>query len=120
MHNGMFVHIQLYMYVYTCVLPVHIITSMHIHHSGEPLEAVTFDQFAHISLGLRTEPTSGILRRQLMMSLIDSRQGDPPHSSDPFYRLIQWLVEVWLLYNSFMLRMDLPELTAGVCMCLVW
>lgn len=90
---------------------IHILTL-----SGETLEAVTIDQFAHVSLGLCSEPSSGVLRRHLMALLIDKKRGELPHSSDSLYRLVQWVVEIWLLYNSLMLQMDLPELTAGkVC-----
>ena len=47
--------------------------------SGEALPAAVMDQFSHIPLARHSEPTSGVLYRQLVARLIHTRHGDTPH-----------------------------------------
>ena len=76
-------------------------------------ESICVDQFAHISLSLFSDSCCGVLTRQLMARLIHSQSGDLPHTTQPIYRLLWWVFEVWVLFNNFMRRIGLQELTVG-------
>lgn len=82
--------------------------------SSKALEPAVASRFPHLTLGLGGEPCSGALHRQLMARVLHAKQGAIPHRSDELYRAVQWVWEVWLLYNHFLLRLDLPELTIGM------
>lgn len=57
----------------------HIHTHSHTLYGSEGLQPAVMDQFVHFSLGLVTDPSSGVLHRQLMSRLVHSMQGDTPH-----------------------------------------
>ena len=78
------------------------------------MEPASIDQFPHISLDYHSEPSTGILRRQLTAKLIHCSLGDLPYNASFLPRLLLWTVDIWLLYNHLVLSLDLPELTCGI------
>ena len=78
------------------------------------MELVSIDHFPHITLDYQSEPSVGILRRQLTAKLIHCSLGDLPYNASFLPRLLLWSIDVWLLYNHLLLSLDLPELTCGI------
>ena len=77
-------------------------------------ELVSIDHFPHITLDYHSEPSVGVLRRQLTAKLIHCSLGDLPYNASFLPRLLLWSVDIWLLYNHLLLSLDLPELTCGI------
>lgn len=78
------------------------------------MELASINHFPHITLDYYSEPSVGVLRRQLTAKLIHCRRGDLPYNASFLPRLLLWSVDVWLLYNHLLLSLDLPELTCGI------
>jgi hypothetical protein len=78
------------------------------------VELVSIDRFPHITLDYHSEPSVGILRRQLTAKLIHCSLGELPYNASFLPRLLLWSIDVWLLYNHLLLSLDLPELMCGI------
>ena len=74
----------------------------------------SINQFPHISLNCHSEPSTGVLRRQLTAKLIHCSLGELPYHASFLPRLLLWTVDVWLLYNRLVRSLDLPELACGL------
>ena len=74
----------------------------------------SINQFPHVSLDCRSEPSTGVLRRQLTAKLIHCSLGELPYNASFLPRLLLWTIDVWLLYNNLVRSIDLPELTCGL------
>lgn len=72
------------------------------------------DHFPHISLSVTSSgSTSGVLRRHLMASVVHHGEGVWPGVTQPLYRLVQWVGDIWLLYNSFLDNLGLSSIATG-------
>lgn len=71
------------------------------------------EQFAFVLLEPFSEPSIGMLQRHLRRKLIDRCHGNVPHRSDPLYTCVQWIWNIWYLYNHVVVHLELPELVIG-------
>eukprot|EP00800_Vazella_pourtalesii_P015255 TRINITY_DN408_c0_g1_i3.p1 TRINITY_DN408_c0_g1~~TRINITY_DN408_c0_g1_i3.p1 ORF type:complete len:1128 (-),score=313.61 TRINITY_DN408_c0_g1_i3:239-3622(-) len=76
------------------------------------LSQVVRDCFSHIQCSVFDEPVSGLLNRFLMRSVISQNGGVVAKNNDLFSSL-QWISEVWYLYNCYLQKYQLAELQIG-------
>ena len=76
------------------------------------LSPVVRDSFSHIQCSVFDEPVSGLLNRFLMRSVISQSGGIVVKNNDLFSSL-QWISEVWYLYNCYLQKYQLVELQIG-------
>ncbi len=48
-----------------------------------------------------------------MTSVVHHAQGVWPYTSQPPFRLVRWISEVWVLYNTFLMDLGLTEVPTG-------
>ena len=84
-----------------------------VFYSGISIPLLSADQFPHVSLGETSAPSGGVLRRQLMTLSIHHARGVWPYMTQRLYRLVQWVVDIWLLYNNFLLQLGLSSIATG-------
>ena len=77
------------------------------------LPLVATDQFPHVSLGLTHGPACQILRRHLVTSVLHHARGAWPSVTQPLYRLVRWVCEVWALYKQFLEDLSLSSVASG-------
>ena len=76
------------------------------------LSPIVRDSFSHIQCSVFEEPVSGLLNRFLMRSVISQSGGTVVKNNDLFSSL-QWISEVWYLYNCYLQKYQLVELQIG-------
>ncbi|KAI6654057.1 Cortactin-binding protein 2-like [Oopsacas minuta] len=76
------------------------------------LSQIVRDSFSHIQCSVFDEPVSGLLNRFLMRSVISQNGGVVVKNNDLFSSL-QWISEVWYLYNCYLQKYQLAELQIG-------
>ena len=77
------------------------------------LPLVAADQFPHVTLGLTHGPGCDILRRHLMTSVIHLSKGVWPSVTQPLYRLVRWVSEIWVLYKNFLEDLCFSSVATG-------
>lgn len=80
--------------------------------SSESAGGEWVDQFAHISLGLQT--SSNVLMHHLSARLVHALRGVALHPTLPLCRMVWWVFQTWVLYNDFVRRVGLKQLSVGV------
>ena len=76
------------------------------------LSQMVRDHFSHIQCSVFEEPVCGLLNRFLMRSVISQSDGVVIKNNELFSSL-QWVSEVWYLYNCYLQKFQLPELQIG-------
>ena len=76
------------------------------------MSPVVRDSFSHIQCSVFEEPVAGLLNRFLMRSIISQSGGMVVKNNDLFSSL-QWISEVWYLYNCYLQKYQLVELQIG-------
>lgn len=99
--------------LWDCRILILCTVSSPFHCSGAALQVGVASHFPHVSLSPTSGPISGVLRRHLMTSLIHSAGGVWPSATDPMYRMVQWVSDIWSLYNVFLDEVGLSPMASG-------